>query len=236
MIDTGANTATGWFPVLTSFLGFAASKREREARDSASRAQRFERRANFQRETLLNLQDSVAKLARATGRMHHFDLTEHRKTGKWRASLFPEGFSDDAQQATVLVMLLTSRVRDDDIRELAETFRSAATWVTLCPNKEDSEAALSKMSETLGWLHKRTEKFSGNWTTMKILAPRATHKGRYGWLSPGRPRPPPLPTEQEMERQLYRYVDEHIAQQVLQYFPHIFDHGRNPEPFQAPKS
>jgi hypothetical protein len=165
MIDAGTNTAVGWFPVLTLFLGFAASwisewfrdgrtiKREREAREAASRVQRSERRTNFQRETLLNLQDSVAKLARATGRMHHLDEMEHRKTGKWRSSRFPENLNADAHQSNVSVMLLTSRVRDDDIRELAETFRRAANEVPICPNAEAAGNSLAKMAEALGSLH-----------------------------------------------------------------------------------
>jgi uncharacterized membrane protein len=141
MMDAGKITATGWFPVLTLLLGFAASwisewfrddrtsKREREAREAARQAQLFERRANFQRETLLNLQDAVAKLARTTGRMHHLDSMNHRSTGKWGGFLFPENLDDDAHQANVAVMLLTSRVRDEYIREVAETFRALSVIV-----------------------------------------------------------------------------------------------------------
>jgi len=168
MMDTGTNSAVGWFPVLTSFLGFAAggitewfrdkrtSKREREARESASRAQRFERRTNFQRETLLNLQDSVAKLARVTGKMNYLDSMEYRKTGKWGGQQFPENLSDDAQQANVSVMLLTSRVRADDIRELAETFKDEANRVALCRNAEEAKDALNNMGMVLRSLYKRT--------------------------------------------------------------------------------
>jgi hypothetical protein len=174
MTDAGTNTTPAWLPILTALLpiltlilGFVtasitewfrdgrAIRREREAREDTSRAQRFERRTNFQRETLLNLQDSVAKLARVTGKMHHFDLMEYRKTGK-RGSLFPDEFSDESQKANVSITLLTSRVRDDGIRKLAEMFREAANWVPLCPSEEDAKAAVGKMAETLDALYKRT--------------------------------------------------------------------------------
>jgi hypothetical protein len=168
MPNAEAGTATGWFPAFTLFVGLLtgwisewfrdkrASKREREAREATRRAALFDRRANFQRETLLNLQDWVAKLARATGRMNFLDSMEYRKTGKWGGQRFPENLSDDAQQANVSVMLLTSRVRDDDIRELAETFRSEANQVALCRTAEAAKDALDKMGAVLTSLYKRT--------------------------------------------------------------------------------
>jgi hypothetical protein len=116
----------------------------------------FEQRADFQRETLLNLQDAVAKLARATGKMNHLDSIEYRTTGKWGGRRFPEDLNDDAHQANVSVMLLTSRVRDDDIRELAETFKSEANRVTLCQNAEEARYALEKMGIALRSLYERT--------------------------------------------------------------------------------
>jgi uncharacterized coiled-coil protein SlyX len=138
MPDAAASTV-GWFPAFTALLGFVtssilewlrdrrASEREREAREAARRVQQFERRANFQRETLINLQDAVVKLSRTAGRMHHLATMEQRKTGKWGGHLFSEDLDDDAHHANVTIMVLTSRVRDDRIREMAETFRSHAS-------------------------------------------------------------------------------------------------------------
>jgi hypothetical protein len=88
--------------------------------------------------------------------MHHLDEMEHRKTGKWGGLRFPEDVNADAHQANVSVMLLTSRVRDDEIRELAETFRSEANKVPLCPNAQAAKNALDKMGTALVSLYKRT--------------------------------------------------------------------------------
>ena len=96
------------------------------------------------------------KLAGITWKLHYSDLAEHSKTGKWRAAKLPEDLVDDAQQATVSVMLFTSRVRDDGIRQLAEKFVEAAASAPRCLTKEEAEAALNKMSGSLLLVHKRT--------------------------------------------------------------------------------
>jgi len=133
----------------------ATSIREREAREATRQVQLFERRANFQRETLLNLQDAVVKLTRTAGRMHHIDEMEHRKTGKWGGFSFPEGLSDDALQAGVAIMVLTSRVRDEQIREMVKTFKSNANRIGISPNEQATRKALEGMIEVLEPLHER---------------------------------------------------------------------------------
>jgi len=61
----------GWFPVFTLVLGYATKsvsdwiehrltlERDRGIRDAERRVQLAERRASFQRETLLNLQEAL---------------------------------------------------------------------------------------------------------------------------------------------------------------------------------
>ena len=82
MTDTTAS-ATGWFPVFTLLLGATialisgvitsllqhrlTSQRERETRRELRRDQLAERRADFQRETLIQLQEATTDLSRAVG-------------------------------------------------------------------------------------------------------------------------------------------------------------------------
>lgn len=162
-----ADSPAGWFPVLTTIIGFATgsinewlrdrrtSKRDSEARDALRRAQLAERRANFQRETLIDLQDAVTKFTRITGKMHHIERMELKKTGKWGGFLFPEGLSDSALEANVKIMVLNSRVRDEHIRELAERFRGHANKIGILPSPQATEDASLKMIETIDPLHKR---------------------------------------------------------------------------------
>jgi hypothetical protein len=165
--DALTNATAGWFPVFTALLGYVgsllteslrdkrATAREREARHSLTRAQLLERRANFQRETLLRLQDEALKLARAAGRMNHLDEMRFRETRKWGGTLFPDGLSDDAFQANVTIMVLTSRVRDDRIREIVSAFRTHANCVGTSPTREAATKALEKMSQLIEPLHTR---------------------------------------------------------------------------------
>ena len=171
-------TAVGWFPALTTLIGFLAGgiserfrdkraierdranadatlAREREARDSTHRMQLRERRATFQRETLLNLQEEIVKLTRAAGRMHHLDVMEYRKSGKWRGFQFPEELNDGAHQANVRMIVLTSRVQDGRIREMADTLRTHACCVGACATEESALAALAQMTAVLEPIHER---------------------------------------------------------------------------------
>jgi uncharacterized coiled-coil protein SlyX len=129
MPDPGG-TVAGWFPAVTTILGFVTAslleffrdqrttQREREARKATKQAQLLEKRTAFQRETLINLQDAITKLTRTTGRMSHLNEIHYRETGRWEFFPFPEGLSDESLQANVMVTVLISRMRDPGLREL----------------------------------------------------------------------------------------------------------------------
>lgn len=95
------------------------------------------------------------KLTRAAGKMNHLGEMEFRKTGKWGAHLFPDDLSDAAHQASVTILVLTARVRDEGIRKMVESFRSYANRVGISPTKETDREALAKMAELLQPLHER---------------------------------------------------------------------------------
>jgi hypothetical protein len=178
MPDATSSASSSWFPLLTALGGYltsavteylrdrrarerdrataaAMSEREREARAAATRLQLFQRRSDFQRETLLSLQDAVAQLARAAGRMHHPDEMEYRRTGQWGGHLFPEDLNDSAHQAGVKTLMLMVRVRDDKVREMMKTFRDHANQVGICRTEIESRLALEGMSAALDPLHER---------------------------------------------------------------------------------
>ena len=176
--QTATSTATGLIMAFTALGGFltgfmtewfrdrraaereranalATSEREHKAREAARQMQLLERRVTFQRETLLKLQDAVVSLSRGTGKMHHFDDMEHRKTGKWGGNLLPEGLSDEIHEANVSVMVLISRVRDERIRELAQSFRNQANLVGITGTQGGDAKAFAQMGSFLPLLHER---------------------------------------------------------------------------------
>jgi len=113
------------------------------------------RRSDFQRETLLNLQDAIQQLARAAGRMHHLDEMEYRKSGNWGGYLFPEDLDNAAGEAGVKTLTLMVRVRDDGIRELMKTFRDHANRLGICRSKEESRQAADGMAAAIEPLQER---------------------------------------------------------------------------------
>jgi hypothetical protein len=148
-------SSTSWFPVLTLLIGYGtksltdwfqhrrAVQREREAREATRQDQLFERRATFQRETLLALQEAAMKLGRATGAIHHKDIMALRTTGKQQ--LLPADLDEDYRVAQARTSMLASRVRDNAVRELVEQFRKFSTESTLVKTQEDNRALTAMM-------------------------------------------------------------------------------------------
>jgi hypothetical protein len=144
-------TTVGWFPVFTLLLGYAAktfadwvqhrrtSELERAARAEARQDQLFERRTTFQRQTLLDLQDTIMQLMRTTGQMHHQDLMDFRKTGEWHKQLYPEEVSEIDRLANARTTVLAVRVSDESVRGLVAAVKDHATKVGISRSKEACE-------------------------------------------------------------------------------------------------
>lgn|ERR1700735_2607249 len=100
-VPVGQSTA-GWFPVVTLIGGYLLKvfsdflqhrrtlEREREAREALRRNQLEERRTTFQRQNLLDLQEAVSDLARATGQANVQGNKAYRETGRWGTQLLGE--------------------------------------------------------------------------------------------------------------------------------------------------
>jgi hypothetical protein len=83
----------------------------------------------FQRATLLELQAAIQQLARFTGQAHHQDVMASRATGAWRKQPLTKEVDDGFLRARTSIILLRVRVRDEEIRRLAELFSSACVAV-----------------------------------------------------------------------------------------------------------
>lgn len=178
MPDFGGNTASNWLPLVTAFLGYALAAitelfrdrrahkreieaqafvrdREREARDVARRDERFERRTEFQRETLLNLQEEVFKLMRTTAEMQHSDAMALRSGVQWHKQLLPPDLNVRAFSANVQTTKLKVRVADEGVRELVNELKKHATSVACSDSETAGEQANLRMIQTYGELNDR---------------------------------------------------------------------------------
>lgn len=156
-----------WFPVVTLLIGFGTkwiadfaqhrwnARREREARLEQRRDLLRQRAADFQRETLLALQDSSAKLVRATGKSHHQDVLAARAGGAWGRQQLVDNVSDEFFQAQVATSTLRVRVRDDQVRNLALAVSDHCIAATMSTDQRAAERTLLVMSDASIALNER---------------------------------------------------------------------------------
>lgn len=159
--------AVGWFPVFTLILGYLTKsvsdwlqhrrtiERDRESRDAARQDQLFERRTTFQRQTLLDLQESLMQLARTTGAMHHHDMMTYRRSSEWQKTLFPEDLNENNRLAVARTSILAVRVQDASVREMVESFKSEPASVTESVSLDESRSAMSRMGSIFEKLNQR---------------------------------------------------------------------------------
>ena len=143
MADPQSNTWLG--PALTAIGSFAtamigyiamrfldakkderAYQREKAARDDARRDKQRERRNDFQRATLLELQDMAIRHMQNLSKLHAIDRKNLREHGE----RFVEPYPAELDQATMLsgatVSKLRVRVSDDEARSLIDQITAAA--------------------------------------------------------------------------------------------------------------
>jgi len=146
-----ANTLTvlSWFPVFMLLLGSAITvfigavenrrtlKRDREAREDARRDKLLEHRNDFQRECLLQLQEAMFELGRATTLLHMHDMRHYARTGEWQLGFYPDEMSEKDRGANQRTAMLVVRVRDDKVRKLVQEFKEIAGRVTTFSESKD---------------------------------------------------------------------------------------------------
>lgn len=156
-----------WFPVVTLIVGAAlkgagdfvahhrTTAREREARLAQRRDAAHIRRIDFQRDTLLELQDVCQTLARHTGRMNFEDEMVYRDSSEWGKSRVSEGTSEGFRVCQAAISKLRGRVRNDTIRQLVKGLSSECTSVACARTKDASDSAMSRMAPVLEELNEQ---------------------------------------------------------------------------------
>lgn len=167
MADTTTCATVGWFPVFTAFAGLVTSpilqwlqdrrtsRREHEAREAARREQRFERRTNFQRQTLLDLQEAAMKVIQTTGEMHFQDMMANRTGGEWRKQLYGEDLDNRDREANAQTTKLTVRVRDEMVRKLVKEVKDASSATLFARSQPEAEQAIQNMATVFEKLNER---------------------------------------------------------------------------------
>ena len=159
--------SSAWFPVATLLIGFAtgsladwlkdrrSERRETTARKNEREQARLTRIHEFQRVTLLELQQVIADLARAAGKAHHHDTMDYRRSGVWGRSLFPDGDSERFREMQVKAAILAARVIDPTIREYVGQLKDACADGTMADSEATAGRAMVRMSKSLDEANQR---------------------------------------------------------------------------------
>jgi len=157
-VSTVSNGLAGYW--LSGRHDEARDKRALEREETARKADRADRlkeqRHEWQRQTLLDLQDELQKLARATGRILHQDLMTVRQRG----GVFQIGdaaLNDESLAAEVAVQKLRARILADDLRALVGDFVNFCRYANtgaIIAHKNDSpeelEALINGLTAEMG--------------------------------------------------------------------------------------
>jgi hypothetical protein len=114
-------------------------------------------RDQFQRKTLLALQEAANDLSRATTLVHLHDVDAFESTKKWRHAVVAEGVAAAAAlDARRAVSTLKSNVADKRVRDLAAQLLEAAGTVASSTDREVAVTAEAKTTELLSQLMERS--------------------------------------------------------------------------------
>lgn len=141
-------------PVVTLVLGsiltfWAESRRDKRAADradaqrgAAQRARLTEERRAFELETLQAGGEAIARLARASGRAHHFDLMSAKEAGSNRYVNFqlPPDVNDELFEANRDLARLEARILDAPTRAAIGRFRSDVAKLGMPDDRSVAEA------------------------------------------------------------------------------------------------
>lgn len=118
-----------------------AALRETAVRREALAERLEEDRHTFQRDTLLELQDELQRLARVTAKINFQD----RETLIERGQLYrlPDGLNDEAFQITVAVQRLRARVLDGELRQRIADFIDVCNRNTALLAEKDRDTILA---------------------------------------------------------------------------------------------
>jgi hypothetical protein len=152
----GAGTA-----ILSGALGLLGGVLIEHLRTRGDRAARTEARQDerddFQRQTLLELQEAIARYGRLVGQLHHHDTMAFKQTGDWAKTRLGADLDEDFRSAQVQLRLLAERVRDDELRPLVYGFSNRGVLVGMATSQgqatermDDWMASMIKLQDRLG--------------------------------------------------------------------------------------
>lgn len=125
--------------ILTTIINGWKSTQLQKERDNF---ERLERSREFQRNTLLELQDSLSQNLRLIGRAHLEDLALYRQNDGVRSNLLSAELNQDIMLSNRKNAILTERISDDEIRNNLKILRQHMNDVLFAKSENESRNKL----------------------------------------------------------------------------------------------
>ena len=158
MTDVATNSVSYWVPIATAFGGYISAQisdwlrdrrtheREREARNAIRQNTVLERRNEFQRQTLLDLQEWAMKLMQSVGSAHLFDMRRWAKDREWHVERYPDDTNSAIQTSNAQTAMLGVRVRNEDVKNLLWRLKHEADTITAAKTPKMAQTAIGEAS------------------------------------------------------------------------------------------
>lgn len=132
VIGALASTGTAWISARNTSL----------LQDERARSERKERSNVFQRQTLLELQDSMHDALRLIHKAFHEDLLSSRSGAEWGRTLLSDELNESSRAANQKVAILIERVSNDALRKEVKNFMAFATKALLASSETEARTIL----------------------------------------------------------------------------------------------
>lgn len=137
-------------PAIALALGFIGALLTEFLRDGAAvRRERKRRLADLQRQSLLDLQDALAQLARAAVSLTNARRRRHADRLDWPPAEDFLAHHDALLDARIPVVTLTSRVDDVTLRGLVGAVREAEAALTAAASPQEAVEAQARLQDAL---------------------------------------------------------------------------------------
>jgi hypothetical protein len=148
IIGAGASIATSWI----------SNRHEIMRQMQVDSLERIERARAFQRDNLLELQQTIQDAMRFSARIMHEDAMAFKQSGEWGATLLGEEISEGSRASNARLMALTVRVADDEVRNAISSLRGLLTNCQLAESKEQADIVHKGVVEAYPLLMERIGK------------------------------------------------------------------------------
>jgi hypothetical protein len=105
---------------------------------------RIERLRNFQRDTLLNVQETLQDSLRNAVQTYHHDVVAHRENGEWQKSRIGDELNQRVLTVNRELTLLTERITNDKLREHIKAFRILISNTSRTNSEEEGDILLKQ--------------------------------------------------------------------------------------------